>query len=246
MPEFWPLSTKANKYVTTPMPGPHPKSLCIPLRVLVRDSLKLAENTDEVRKILNAGKIMVDKKVRKGPHFPVGFMDIFEIPDLHMRFRLNVDKKGLMLEKVNEDETGFKLCRITSKTTIKGGSHQLNLHDGRNIITKGPYRVGDSILIEIPSQKIAKHYSLKKGEPAIIIAGKNRGASGSIKEIKGRRSMLEKSMIKLETGKGKEIETLKEYVMAGSLYRGETEDRRRQETPSKSAEEKQPRKKSKE
>ncbi|MCX6814062.1 MAG: 30S ribosomal protein S4e [Candidatus Aenigmarchaeota archaeon] len=218
MPEFWPLARKAESYVTTPMPGPHQKYNCIPLKVIVRDSLRFAETSAEARKILNAGKVLVDKKVRKEPRFPVGFMDVFEIPELQVRYRVTTNKRGLVLEKIKEEETGFKLCRITGKTTLKGGTQQLNLHDGRNILDKGSYRIGDSLLIEIPGQKIVKHYPLKKGEPALIIAGRNIAVTGRIKDIKERKSMLEKSTITIETEKGRDIETLKDYVMVGSLH----------------------------
>ena len=217
MPEFWPLAKKAESYVTTPMPGPHPKYGCIPLKLIVRDVLGLAHTSAEARKILNAGKVVVDKKVRREPRFPVGLMDVLEIPELGMSYRLTISRRGLGLEKVRPEETGAKLCRITGKRTIKGGLQQLSLHDGRNILAKGPYAVGDSILIEIPGQKIAGHFPLKKGEHAVIIAGRNMGASGKIKDIKERKSMLEKATITIETEKGKDIETLRDYVMVGSL-----------------------------
>ncbi|HJW96887.1 MAG TPA: 30S ribosomal protein S4e [archaeon] len=217
MPEFWPLAKKAESYVTTPVPGPHPKYGCIPLKLIVRDTLGLAHTSAEARKILNAGKVMVDKKVRREPRFPVGLMDILEIPELGMSYRVAISRRGLGLEKVKPEETGAKLCRITGKRTIKGGMQQLNLHDGRNVLAKGPYGVGDSVLIEIPGQKIAGHFPLKKGEHAVIIAGRNMGTSGKIRDIKERKGMLEKATITIETEKGKSIETLRDYVMVGSL-----------------------------
>ncbi len=217
MPEFWPLAKKSESYVTTPMPGPHQKFNCIPLKLIVRDSLKFAETSGEAKKILNAGKVLVDKKVRKEPHFPVGFMDVLEIPELQVRYRVNINKRGLILEKIKEDETGIKLCRITGKTILKKGVQQLNLHDGRNILSKGSHKIGDSLMIEIPSQKVLRHYTLRKGEPALIIAGRNRGVTGRIKDIKDRKSMLEKSTVTIETERGKDIETLKDYVVVGTL-----------------------------
>ena len=250
MPGFWPLARKAESYVTTPMPGPHPKYKCMPLRVVIRDSLKLAESTGEVKSILNAGKVLVDGKVRKEPHFPVGFMDVLEIPELHAKYRAVINKRGLVLEKIGEEEVKVKLCRITGKTVLKGGNHQLNLHDGRNILSKDPYRVGDSVMIGVPSQRILKHFSLKKGEPALIIAGRNMGVTGRIKDVKDRKNMLEKSTVTIETEKGKDIETLKDYVMVGSLSeipasaseKEEPMEGRRQESPSSSEKPKKERK----
>jgi small subunit ribosomal protein S4e len=215
MPKSWPLPRKAETFVATPMPGPHPKQKCIPLKIIIRDIMKFAETSAEVKKILNTGKVFVDKKVRKEPNFPVGLMDIIEIPDLQARYRINIDRKGFAFEKLSEEEAGFKLCKIIGKTTLKGGLQQLNLHDGRNILSKEKYNVGDSVIIELPGQKIIKHYSLKKGEPAFIIAGRNMGAKGRIKEIKQRKSMLEKSTVTIESDKGKAIETPKGYIMLG-------------------------------
>lgn len=221
MPGFWPVPRKTKVYVTTPMPGPHPKQRCIPLRIIVRDVLKLTQTTPETKRVLNSGKVMVDKKMRKEPGFPVGFMDVVELPQIGARFRVNMDKRGLVLEKIGEAEASSKLCKITSKRIIRGGLTQIGLHDGRCLISKNPFRVGDSLLIEIPGQAIIKHFPLKKGEHAVIIAGRNQGAKGKIKGMNERESMLEKGTITIETEKGREIETLSDYVMVGSLAEGE-------------------------
>ncbi|RLJ09646.1 MAG: 30S ribosomal protein S4e [Candidatus Aenigmatarchaeota archaeon] len=217
IPKFWPVSKKENKFIVTPRPGPHPKHRSIPLKIIIRDILKYAENSREVKKILNEGKIMVDKKVRKEPGFPVGLMDVIEIPDTHEHFRVTVNSKGLTLEKISKTEAGVKLCRIQGKTTVKGGLTQLNLHDGRNILTKSKsYKVGDSVLISLPDQKILKHFSLAKGADAMIIAGRNVGVKGKIKDIQERKTMLERSIVTIES-KNKEIKTLKDYVMVGKI-----------------------------
>ena len=242
MPGFWPLARKAESYVTTPVPGPHPKYSCIPLRVLLRDSLKAVETADEARRILNAGKVLVDKKIRKHPGFPVGLMDVIEVPDLHARYRVNMGKRGLVLEKIKDEETSYKLCRITGKSTVKGGMLQFSLHDGRTVLSKEPYMVGDSLMIGLPHQDVLKHFSLRKGEACLILAGRNMGATGKIKAMKESKSMLEKGTVTIETEKGKDIETLRSYVMVGS-YEGEIPKprehvekpkvgRKRHETPS--------------
>ena len=58
---------------------------------------------------------------------------------------------------VNEKESSLKLCKIKGKNLMKGKIN-LNLHDGRNIITDNKeIKVGDSVLIELPAQKINQH-----------------------------------------------------------------------------------------
>lgn len=217
IPKFWPVPKKERKWVIRPGSGPHPLNFCIPLQILVKNILGYAGSSREARKIIKAGKILVDKKARLDPKFPVGLMDIIEIPETSEFFRVLLDKNGLKLEKTGKEEAGRKLCKICGKKNLRGGVYQINLHDGRNILVKGktPYRVGDSLLINLPEQKVLKHLRLDSGIEALIIAGANMGISGKIKEIKDRESMLKKSTVTLEIEKGKSIETLKDYVLVG-------------------------------
>lgn len=220
MPKEWPVAVKEETFIIRPCPGPHPLRRCMPLQVVLRDVLGLAETAKESRQILNAGKVLVDRKTRKNPKFPVGLMDTIEIPDAGKHYRVNVNDKGIFIEKIKADEAGKKLCMITGKKTLKKGVEQLNLHDGRSMLLakeargKGVYSVHDSIVISLPDQKITKHYRLEKGSPAFIFSGKNVGAKGTIKEVKTRKSMTEKSTVAIRS-EDKEIETLKDYVFVG-------------------------------
>ena len=212
IPKTWPMSRKEQKFAVTPSPGPHPKLECMPLRVILRDLLSYADNAKETRNILSQGKVLVDKRPRKSSRFPVGLMDIIEIPGARQCFRVMVSTRGLGLEKIEESEASKKTCKITGKTTLKGGIQQLNLHDGRNIlIKKDAYKVGDSLKISLPDQKILKHYALEKGARCLITAGRNIGIWGRIKDIEERLHSLEKSTVTLDTGE-KEIKTLRGYI----------------------------------
>jgi len=217
IPRFWPLAKKGKVFVVKPMPGPHSKNSCMPLQIIVRDVLHYAESAVEAKKILSGGKILVDKKARKNPKFPVGLMDVIEVPDAKQYFRVSVNPKGLFLKGISEKDSKKKLCRINGKTTIKGGLTQINLHDGRNtLVKKDVYKVGDSVLISLPDQKILKHYRFEKGAKATVVAGKNIGMKGKIKDIRERKNMLEKAMIVLETKVG-EIQTLRDYILVGEV-----------------------------
>ena len=215
IPKYWNVPKKANVFVVKPMPGPHAKDQCMPLQVLLRNVLRFTENAKESKKVLSAEKVMVDKKVRKNPKFPVGFMDVIEIPDARQYYRVMINKKGLYLHEIKETDADKKLCKITGKKSVKGGLTQINLHDGRNLLLKkDSYSVGDSLLIQLPDQKVLKHFKFQKGEPATIISGKNMGMTGKIHEILKRKNMLDKSTIMIKTD-NREIETLLEYAMVG-------------------------------
>lgn len=217
IPKYWKLPKKANKFVVTPRAGPHGKSGCVPLLVLLRDVLKIADDASEARSVLKKGRILIDKRPRKDPNYPVGLMDIIEIPDAKVYYRASVDKAGLFIEEIKENEADKKLCRVQAKRTLKGGETQLSMHDGRNIRTdKKSYRPNDSLLIEIPSQKIIKHYGFEKNSPAMVIAGKNIGVRGKVKEVFDRKTMLESSRVVIQTKEG-EMETVKEYVLVGDF-----------------------------
>lgn len=221
MPVFWPIPRKRETYVTSPRPGPHGKQRCIPLQVILRDILGFAETGREVKTIVSAGKVLVDKRVRKERGYPIGLQDVLEIPDAKKQYRVVVKEKGLALEEIPPAEADRKLCRITDKTVMKGGLVQLNCHDGRNLTVKDAkgYATGDSILISLPEQAIIKHFPIKEGEPAVITAGKNIGARGKIKKIKRRTRMQEESTVSIQA-RDREIQTLLGYVMVGEIAKG--------------------------
>jgi len=217
IPTYWKMAKKEKKFAITPRPGPHKKSECIPLLVIVRDILKLCATSEEGKKIIKRGEILVDKKVRRDPNYPVGLMDVVEIPKINKYYRVLVDEHGLVLEEIKAEDAEKKLCRIQNKRKVKKGLIQLNLHDGRNILTdKNDYNTHDSVLIELPTQKILNHFKFEKDAHAIIFSGRNIGVKGKIKEIYQRKSMQESSRVVIQTKNG-EIETVKDYVFVGDF-----------------------------
>lgn len=208
------VERKTKKYTVAPSPGPHPKDSCIPLQIVLRDVLGVASNASEAKKILNGGNIRVDGRIVKNPKFPLGMMDVLDILKTKDAYRVIPSGGKLILSKLGEEHSKFKLCKITDKTTIKGGKFQLNLHDGRNIIASESeakkYAVGDTIRISLPEQKITGHFALKAGSFGMIETGKSAGTIGKIKEIilvKGRES--NKAVLDVD---GTDVRTIKEYI----------------------------------
>jgi small subunit ribosomal protein S4e len=215
MPHGWKISRKGKKYTVAPSSGPHAKKECIPLMIVVRDILGYAQTGDEAKSIINTGAVLVDGVVRKDYRFPAGFMDAITIKPTGEHFRVMLGAKGLFLEKIGAAESSKKLCIVRRKFTIRGQVQCMALHDGRVLrLGKGrsEYKPGETVAIEVPSQKIAGHFKVEKGANALITGGKNMGMHGKIKEIRDRKFMTEKSVVILES-EGKEIETLKDYIM---------------------------------
>ena len=179
----------------------------------------LVDVGSDARNMIKSGEIFVDGRPRKDNKYPVGLMDVVSIPKIGKNYRITIDYKGLKVIEIPEKENKIKLVRINNKTLIKNGNLQLNLHDGRNIIIdiKNPkkpvedgYKTGDSLLIEIPSQKILDHFKLEKGNFALLTKGQNIGTFAKIKETIETRSREPNKVVCQSDGT--EFEAIKDYI----------------------------------
>ena len=211
-PKHWPIHPKENKWTTKPSAGPHAIEGSLPLLLIVRDILGVADNAREARRIINNGEILVDGSARKDYKFPVGFMDVIEIPKSEKVYRVLPDEKGrLILYPIAAENKDFKLCKITNKTTIRGGKTQLNLHDGRNQLVDNGYKVGDVVILKVPEQEISDSIDFAKGNIGLITGGKHTGEIGRIKEINITQSSMPNT-VEMETEDKNTFLTLKDYV----------------------------------
>jgi len=216
-PKFWKIPKKIAKWTVSPRPGPHKKFESIPLQIIVRDILKLVETGREARSIIKKGEVLIDGKRRKDHAFPVGLMDVIAIPRIKKYFRVLPSKEGLELKEIPEGESNQKICRINNKTLVKNRRLQLNLHDGKNILVeKDIFRTGDSVLLELPSQKILEHIKLEKGNLCLITKGKNSGKTARIKEITITKGMRELNMAICEL-ENKDVEVRKDHIIVVGL-----------------------------
>jgi len=213
------MKTKETKYAVRPRPGPHKLNDCIPLQVLVRDVLGLVDVGSDARKMIKMGEIFVDGKPRKDHKYPTGLMDVISIPKTKKNYRINIDYKGPKVIECSDKESNVKLVRINDKTLIREGNVQLNLHDGRNLIvqvknpkkpTEDVYKTGDTLIIELPSQKILDHFKFEKGNYGLLTDGQNKGVFTKIKQIIETRSREPNKVICEK--EGKDFEAIKDYV----------------------------------
>ncbi|MFQ6134637.1 MAG: 30S ribosomal protein S4e [Nitrososphaerales archaeon] len=186
-PSFWTIHRKSHQFTVTTSPGPHGRDDSYPLAVLVRDVLKVVNTYREARNVIRDGKILVDGVVRRTPDFPVGLMDVLEIPILKKVYRM-VPVKGSALAPVEipDSEKNLKLCKVRSKTAVRGGKIQYGFHDGRSILAESETDLSpsDVCLLEVPSQKILRAVALKKGVLALAVKGRRAGKIGQIKELR--------------------------------------------------------------
>jgi len=220
-PGYWPILRKKHKWAVKPTPGPHPIEASLPLLVIVRDVLGLADTAREARKIISEGSIEVDGKIRKNYKYPVGFMDVIRIRATGEVYRmLPYPVKHFVLHPISDEEASYKLLRVENKTTVKGGHIQLNLYDGRNVLIRvsdpskpaeDKYKTLGTVKLAIPKQEILGYYPFETGNIAIIVGGRNIGRVGKIVSFrKGIRKF--RSVVTLEDVNGDKFQTSMEHI----------------------------------
>jgi len=201
-PKWWPIDRKIRKFVAVPR-GPHKTEASLPLVILIRDILKLAQNSTEAESIIKKGEVLVDGRKQKDPNFGIGILDVIDIPTIKKSFRTVPSSDGLKFIEISDSDK--KLCKIVGKKNLNGNRFQLNFIDGRNLISKeNSYLTHDSLLIELPGQKVLDHLEFKKGNIALVIAGKNSGIIAKIKDIQKDKVWI---------GVEKAVEVPKNYLM---------------------------------
>jgi len=210
-PKNWRIERKVKEWTIKPIPGPHSKEMSIPITILLRDYLKNATNRREVNYILHNGDVLVNGRVIKDSSFPVGIMDVIEIPKTKEYFRVLFDKKGsITLLKIDESEKNTKLFKLINKTMVKGNVLQLNLHDGSNVLSKEGYSTSSTLVMKVPEMKVVDSLEFKEGYMGLVIKGKNVSKIGKISKITGFG--IYKDAVLLESGNDK-FQTLKDYVL---------------------------------
>lgn len=208
-PTTWVLLRKHQVFVSRPHPGAHSLRLGMPLSLIFKNILKISHTTREIKKLLLKREILIDGKRVKDHRRIVGLMDVINIPETKQAWRIILDYHGrLAAVTINDEkEKTRKITRIQNKKKVKKGKTQLCLLGSRTILVeKDTYATGDSIMIELPSQKIIDTLGLEKGVFIYIIGGKHTGQKGTVERIGG-------GMILFKNEKGDIITTLKKYAL---------------------------------
>ncbi len=200
-PKSWKFNRRVNKFVARPIPGPHPIKRSLTLTFILREILEQAKTTKEIKKILTNGELFVDKIVRKEVKYPVGLMDVLEIPKLKEHYRLILNNSGtLNLIAIDAKESDLKLLKVINKTVIKKGKFQITFHDGRNIlIDKAECNIGDTALFNLKDKKISKWLPLTKGSLIYLSEGGHVGSLGKVIDIiKARNLQKPKVLVEID------------------------------------------------
>jgi small subunit ribosomal protein S4e len=210
-PKSWTVPRKGTKWILRPRPGPHPQDRSIPLLLVLRDLQRIVVSAREARLLVRSGAVRVDAKVASDLARGVGLMDTVSLAEpLDRHYRLVTDRRGkLVLASIPSTEAALKIGRVRAKHAARGGKVELTLHDGRNLLLPAstPYRVGDSLKIELPGQKVIEHFSLKPGALAYLAGGSHVGELARVERIEVRNSP-QPNLVHFKEG----FSTIKEYV----------------------------------
>jgi small subunit ribosomal protein S4e len=174
-------------FTVRPTSGPHKARESIPLQVILRDKLKFALTGREADVILHQkeGLIRVDKKIKSNPKYPVGFMDVIDIPKVGTSYRVLYDVKGrYVFNKINKTENAFKLCRVTRKEMGPNKIAYIVTNDGRTIrFADKDIHVNDTIKYNLETKEIVEKIPMAVNNLAMIADGSNTGRVGTIIHI---------------------------------------------------------------
>jgi len=200
IPKNWPIHRKGTKYVVTP------NFNGLPILIILRDILKLAQNRKEVKKALHARNILLNGKIVKDEKNSALLFDVITNVPAKENYQVGLAENGkFKVEKVSNADK--KIAKIMDKKVLKGNKTQLNLSDGRNALSEVKCNVGDSVLISFKENKIEKCLGLKEKAKVMVVAGKHSGKQGIVKKLK-----LERKMASIEAGE-KELNVLIKQLM---------------------------------
>merc|ERR1712202_111349 len=134
-------------FTIKPSSGPHKQGESLPIALFLRNRLKYALCMKEVETICKQRLIKIDGKLRTGPRFPTGFMDVIQIEKTGENFRIIYDVKGrFIVHRITAAEAKYKLCRVREVKTGPKNVPYLYTSDGRTIRYPDPaVRVHDSV-----------------------------------------------------------------------------------------------------
>ncbi len=188
-PVLMPIKRKGIKWVIRPSAGGHSLEKSVALAVILRDLVGVAKTAREARQLLNEGEVLIDNsKVSDGSR-PVGLFDVLSIPKVKSSYQLLNVKSKLLPVAIDGSKASEKLCKVVGKKVLSKDKVQVALHDGRTVILdkkEDVYSTGDSVVIQLPSQKVLKHLKMEKGATCYVAIGKHSGKIAVLDAIEAK------------------------------------------------------------
>jgi small subunit ribosomal protein S4e len=188
-PKKWPITRKGTSFVVRPLSNLNGG---IPLLIVMRDMLKIAQNRREVKRAIHEKNILVNLKPVKDERHSLLLFDLLTIVPENKNYRIEMTERGKF--SVMEDKNSeTKVAKVKNKKMLKGKRIQLNLSDGNNFFSDIKCDVNDSVLIDLKENKIQKCLPLKEKANVFVFEGKHAGKRGIVNKIMNEKRMVELS-----------------------------------------------------
>lgn len=185
-PKNWPIPRKGTKYIISN------NSKGIPILIVLRDVLSLAQNKREVKKAIHKEDLLINGKVVIDEKKSLELFDVLTIIPSKKNYRIILTEKGKYgIEEIKESESKEKISKIVNKKSLKNKKVQINLQDGRNYLFDKKCSVNDSVVIDLVKGEVSKVLPFKEKTNALIIGGKHTGIEGVIQKIIPEHKMVE-------------------------------------------------------
>ena len=179
--KFWPVERKGTKYLTV---SAHNQNESIPLVVVMRDVLKIVRNKKELQRLINEKSIKINQKEIKETNYPVSLFDTINLLTIKKNYQAILSKnKKMIFEEISEKDAETKIFKVINKKILPGKKIQLNLLQGKNIISKEKIQTGNSLVLNLKDNVIKKIIPIVKGSNVFVMKGKHMGVKGKIESI---------------------------------------------------------------
>jgi small subunit ribosomal protein S4e len=173
-----PLARKGTKYIVR---ASRHSTTSVPLLVAVRDMLKLANTSKEVKGMIHNKKLKINGKPALHLSDPISLFGSITADKTYLLTILPTGRFNFVETK----DTSRKL-RITGKRVVRDGKTQYSLHDGTSVISDKNYNTGDTLILT-HDNKISKHLGLDKGKEVFAISGSYIGREGKVQNLEGKK-----------------------------------------------------------
>lgn len=186
-----PIARKGTKYVARALSD---FKNSVPVVIAVRDMLKLARITKEVKAMIHQKHLKINGREVKDHRESIRLFNLFEADKTYL---LTLTPTGkFALEETKQKE---RPCKVIDKKILSGKKVQLNLHDGSNILTDDKkINTQDTIYIGL-DKKVNKHVQFEKGKECLVIRGRFLGQKGKIEKVEGNKTSVKIKGLDTET-----------------------------------------------
>jgi len=116
IPKEWPVPRKGTTFIVRPI-----GKKGIPLLVVLRDLLKVAQNRKEVKKSIHQKNILVNNKPARDEKIALELFDTFGFVSSKKHYKVNLSEGGKYgVEEIKEKDSNEKIVKVVDKKILRG------------------------------------------------------------------------------------------------------------------------------